>query len=179
MAQFIAFDPKVEAIGQAVMASLAGMGEAAKPFLKAHGLDDIQLAQWYLQQNWLDFLKDLADKKINAMPDMVSIGLKIPENALFPPEINSIPTALTALDVAYHMNHRNGEIGHYRAEVIGDSAIDMVCENPYPCDFDYGIIYGMVRRFRPTGVPFTVRHDDEAPCRKKGGDSCTYHVTWG
>jgi hypothetical protein len=34
------------------------------------------------------------------------IGKSIPENAQFPPEINSIEAGLQAIDVAYHMNHR-------------------------------------------------------------------------
>jgi len=104
--------------------------------------------------------------------------MKIPENAIFPPNIDSVIAALQSIDVAYQMNHRGGEIGDYRAIVINDHNVDLICNNPYPDDFDYGIIYGMARRFCPKDLQFTVYHDNDAPCRKTGGDSCTYHVVF-
>jgi hypothetical protein len=53
----------------------------------------------------------------------------------------------------------------------------MTCNNPYPSDFDYGIIYGFVRRFLPKGSDFVVQRK-ESPCRQKGDDMCIYDVTW-
>lgn len=49
------------------------------------------------------------------------------------------------------MNHRNGEIGYYKLISINlkaNTAI-MNCKNPYPCNFDRGIITTMARKFRP------------------------------
>lgn len=178
MAQFVAFDPKVEVLGQALVTSTEGTGDEASVYLAAHSMGNIQPDQWYNQQEWLNFLKAINDHRLNAMFDLVGIGMKTPDNAIFPPQIDSIPSALASIDVAYHMNHRNGEIGHYHVNVLGDSSIDMLCENPYPCDFDYGLIYSMVRRFRPQNAKFSVVHDPNAPCRQKGADSCTYHITW-
>jgi hypothetical protein len=56
--------------------------------------------------------------------------------------------------------------------------MDPVCRNPYPCDFDYGLIYSMGRRFCQKNAQFTVYHDAELGCRKKGANSCTYHMIW-
>jgi len=179
MAEFVAFEPQVEVLGQSMLSALAGMGEEATVYLAHYDLGDIQPEEWYRNQDWLDFFKAVSSKESNAMFDLVSIGMKIPENAMFPPQIDSISSALLSTDVAYHMNHRNGEIGHYTATVTGENSIDMVCKNPYPCLFDYGLIYGLVRRFRPENVRFVVQHDDDAPCRQKGADSCTYHISWG
>jgi hypothetical protein len=110
---------------------------------------------------------------------LFSIGMKIPENANFPPEIESLEKALQSIDVAYHMNHRNGEIGHYRYESVGPKSVKMVCQNPYPCAFDRGIITAMAKRFKPKdSIMVNVMHDDSAPCRVKGGASCTYNVRW-
>jgi hypothetical protein len=53
--------------------------------------------------------------------------------------------------------------------------ITCVCDNPYPCDFDRGLITGFAQRFERQA---RINHDDRAPCRKTGGDSCTYVVTW-
>ena len=74
------------------------------------------------------------------MLDLVSIGMKIPETAVFPPEIDSIDSGLNSIDVAYHMNHRGGEIGVYQATTVSKQQIDVLCRNPYPDYFDYGII---------------------------------------
>jgi hypothetical protein len=71
-----------------------------------------------------------------------------------------------------------GEIGCYQATEVGQREMLIFCENPYQCDFDYGIIYATARAFLPLGSGLIVEHDDESPCRKKGDDSCTYHVRW-
>lgn len=47
MAEFVAFEPTVEVIGQAILATIAGMGDAAIPYLKKYELDDIKPEQWY------------------------------------------------------------------------------------------------------------------------------------
>ncbi len=178
MAQFIAFDPNTEVNGATIMSITAGLGASAEHVLAAHGLDNLQADQWYPQQLWLDAFRDIASGTINAMLDLVSIGMKINERAHFPPDINSIESALQSIDVAYHMNHHGGEIGSYQYIRVSGTQIDLVCRNPYPCDFDYGLIYGTVQRFRLPRTPFVVEHDGTAPCRKRGADSCTYHVTW-
>lgn len=177
MAQFVAFAPHVETNGTTIMSVVAGIGDVAWPILAAHGLEKLEPDGWYPQQAWLDAFKEIARHPTN-MSDLVSIGMQIPQNAIFPAGIDSIEAALESIDVAYHLNHRGGEIGHYKAVRVNDHQMDMVCENPYPCHFDYGIIYGMARRFCPTGMFAKVEHDDTAPCRQQGGEFCLYHVTW-
>ena len=54
----------------------------------------------------------------------------------------------------------------------------VLCSNPYPCEFDFGIVEHTARMFAPKGVVTSVHHDDSQPCRKKGADSCTYRITW-
>lgn len=116
-------------------------------------------------------------------------GLAIPRNAIFPKEIHDLESGLRSIDVAYHMNHaRHGVslfdaltgamregIGHYRVESTGDRLLQVVCENPYPCDFDRGIVEAMAKRFEPSARIF---HATKPACRKVGGASCTFHVEW-
>ncbi len=54
-------------------------------------------------------------------------------------------------------------------------AMLMVCENPYPCAFDRGIIQAMAARFEPAAQ---VKHVDLGGCRKKAAESCSYLVSW-
>jgi len=176
MAQFVAFDPKVEVIGTAIMSIAAGLGKTALPILSTHGLDTVDPDQWYSQQTWLDALKDIAMGQYNAMFDLVAVGMAVPNTAVFPPDVNSMVSALVSIDAAYHMNHRGGEIGSYQISESTNDQLTVICRNPYPCDFDYGLIYSMARRFRPRNAQFTVYHDDQCGCRKKGAVSCTYHV---
>jgi hypothetical protein len=179
MASFKAFDGKVEVNAETVLSVVDGMEKFKADglkFLQDFGIVDPAPGKWFPQQAWLDAFKKIAEK---IGPNMLfQIGMKIPENAKFPPQINSVETALGAVDMAYHMNHRNGEIGHYNFEKTGEREGTMTCPNPYPCEFDKGLITSMAKKFAPAGKIVVVNHDDTAECRKKGGESCTYKVRW-
>ena len=54
----------------------------------------------------------------------------------------------------------------------------MVCDNPYPCAFDRGIIEAAAKRFAAQSFLVNAVHDDSCDCRNRGGESCTYHVNW-
>jgi hypothetical protein len=197
MAQFRSFEPGVEVNGQTIMSVVAGMGvfkDTGIRYLADAGLTDVRAddRHWYPQQAWLDAFHRISEELGDNT--LFFIGLKIPENAIFPKEIDGIEKALASIDVAYHMNHRNrrGEvlfdplrpaprrmldgIGHYGFEPVahGNEAI-LVCENPYPCAFDRGIIQAMAHKFKGNA---SVLHDNTKPCRKNGLNSCTYVVRW-
>jgi hypothetical protein len=179
MAMFKAMTPGAEVNGQTVLSVVDGMGgfkSLALTILKNNGIVDPQPNQWYSQQAWLDAFRTIADQV--GPNTLFQIGKKIPENAAFPPEINSIESGLAAIDVAYHMNNRGGEIGHYAYTGNGSRSGKMECNNPFPCDFDRGIITAMATRFAPAGSIVKVAHDDARPCRKTGGNSCTYLISW-
>jgi hypothetical protein len=180
MAQFVAFAPTVQVRGEAVLAVLDGMGSAkdkALDILADNNIHDPKAEMWYLQRNWLSAFQQISETL--GEDTLVAIGRKIPANALCPPQIDSIEEALQAIDVGYHMSHRGGDIGSYEFQSTGPRSAKMVCRNPYPCVLDRGIIEAMVARFKPEdSAAVSVRHDDPAPCRRKGADSCTYLVTW-
>jgi len=179
MAQFQAFAPGVEVSGAAVLSVVEGMGGfrvMALQILAQHGIIHPQSGKWYSQQAWLDAFRQIAERVGPAT--LRAIGNKIPETALWPPNITTVEDALESIDVAYHMNHRGGEIGHYHFQKTGERSGKVVCHNPYPCNFDLGIIEATAKRFVPPGITPSVRHDNTQPCRQKGDDSCTYVVTW-
>jgi hypothetical protein len=197
--QFKAFEEGIEVNGQTVYAIIDGFKHfrsLAAKFLLNNGIGESDQEQgviidpeaWYSQEAWLDAFEAIA----KAVGDSVlfQIGVSIPRNAQFPPWVVDIESAVKSVDIAYHMNHRkqgqimfNPEnmsmtegIGHYGFEKIeGKNIIVSKCENPYPCDFDCGIMTTMASKFE---VQAAVAHNDSEPCRKNGADSCTYMITW-
>ncbi len=182
----------VEASGEAILSIVAGMGAfeaTARRFLKDAGIDEIHPGSWYPSTAWLAAFAAIA-KKVGART-LFYVGLKIPETALLPPNIVDVPTALGAIDVGYHMNHRFGGrpmfdpttgemlegIGHYALRAVDQRSGLVVVDTPYPCDFDLGIVHGFAARFVPDPLLIRVTHATEA-CRKEGGAACAYRVEW-
>jgi hypothetical protein len=181
MALFKAYDPKVEVNGETVLSVVNGVGvftSAAKKVLKDCGIDDPKPGQWYPQQAWLNSFKSIAEKTGKAT--LKGIGRSIPENAQWPPEVNSIESGLRSIDMAYHMNHRNGNIGNYKFTKTSPNSAVMVCDNPYPDYFDMGIIESVCQKFSKPGESAKVRVkiDETKPSRDKGEQSTTYIIEW-
>ncbi|MCP4659231.1 MAG: hypothetical protein GY856_27795 [bacterium] len=179
MAQFEAFDPQVEVIGRSVQIVIDTMGlfeRMAREIFEKHGIVDVTDDGWYSQQAYLDVYREIYEKV--GPNTMKMVGRQVPERALWPPDIATVEEALRSMDAAYHMNHRGGEIGHYRYEKTGNRIARMVCHNPYPCPFDEGIIEAAIIKFAPRGARVSVTHDEEHGCRLRGDESCTYDVSW-
>ena len=166
------FDPKAQVLGRNIKALIAGTGNKIVDALRKHGISNIQDDQWYSQQAVLSALQEFGETA-----NLVAVGTQVIEYTAFPPEVDSVEKALTSIDMAYKMNHRNGDIGYYRETVQGPRHVVMECKNPYPCDFDYGLIFGIARRFLPEDGDLIVEHA-QGECRKDGADTCVYHVTW-
>jgi len=179
MAQYQAYSPLVTVNGQTVLSVVAGMGafkETALQLLARHAIVNPQPNAWYPQQMWLDAFREIA-QRIGAKT-LQQIGRSIPRNAKFPPGIDTIEKALASIDVAYHLNHRGGEIGHLAFSKTGPSKGVIVSQNPYPCEFDHGLIEAVANQFKPAGSVVRVQHDAGKPCRAKQGESCTYLISW-
>lgn len=193
MAQFIALNPKARVNGQTVLSVVSGMSIASfsKGILADNGIIDPKPGEWYSQQAWLDAFRQIAEKIGPAT--LNAIGKQIPEKAEWPAEIDTIEKALGSIDIAYHMNHRidgvilfdqhsgtmKEGIGHYKFEVLGDNKGKMICDNPYPCDFDMGIIEAVAEKFKPgDSRTVSVAHDESGKCRKNGDDNCAYIINW-
>lgn len=179
MKQFVASSDRVEVNGETVFSIIDGLGVFRLngiKILESHGIADIQKGKWYNQQKWLDSFKEISLKLGES--SLFAIGLKIPENAKFPPGIKDVHDALNSLDAAYHMNHRGGEIGNYIYTKLSETSGIMLCTNPYPDFFDRGIITAIIRRFNRTNSFVRVNIDASKPQRGKGGISTSYNIFW-
>lgn len=192
MAQFRASHPDIEVNGQTVLSIVNGLGEMKSMgirILKRNNIHDPKPDNWYSHQDWLNAFKYFSEKV--GPNTLFLIGNSIPENADFPPDINCVEKALSSLNIAYHMNHRlNGEllfdqetgqikdgIGNYHYKNINENSAELICDNPYPCDFDMGIIDAVVKKFKYVGSFPKLVHS-EGSCRKNGDDSCSYVASW-
>lgn len=188
----------IEVYGANVRILLEAFGHfksAASKILLQHGLGKKGadgMAE-FVPDAWYSFDANIrAMEEIGAQGEavMYQAGKLVPTHFPFPPQIKDVPSALGSLDVAYHMNHRlNGQvmfdaatgkmtegIGHYRYEPgVRPGEATVVCDNPYPCALDRGIVVGLVRRFA-TGA--ALDHAPQSGCRSRGASACVYKVTW-
>ncbi len=173
---FEASSSQVQVDGRTVLAVISGMmipGVGAA-LLAQEGLRDIQTDAWISQQAWLNVFRNISQRL--GADTLYSVGYRIPYAAEFPSErMRDVPTALQSIDIAYHTAHRGGEIGCYEYSELDGGTHQIRCVNPYPCDFDLGIISSLVERFRGS-QQYSVGH---APggCRKRGDAHCCYHIT--
>jgi hypothetical protein len=194
--QYKAFEDGIEVNGQTVYSIVDGFSDfkfLATRFLRQENLGRngvLKPDAWYSQAAWLRAFESIAREVGQAV--LYQIGLVIPRNAKIP--ASSFPTidaAIQAIDVGYHMNHRKKGvvmfdpatgtmlegIGHYGFERPPGNKKEVlsVCNNPYPCAFDRGILTTFACFVHPSA---DVVHDDAEPCRNKGADSCSYIVRW-
>jgi hypothetical protein len=172
---------EVQVLGQSIMAMIGGMEllkSRAMKILADNGIPQLEPQGWYPMRNALTAIKSI-EEKIGPVT-MRAVGRKVPEHAKFPPEITTLEQALLSLNVAYQMNHRGqhaGNIGGYRFDTAGHGG-RMVCDNPYPCNFDHGIIEALCERFRPKDSVWVRVEHAPLGCRHKGGSDCTYLISW-
>jgi hypothetical protein len=171
---------EVEVYGRSVQALVNAMEFLklrAKRVLASHGIEALEPEQWYPMRSVLGSFEDILEQ---VGPHTTrAIGHALPQNAIFPPQIDSFESALLSLDQAYRMNHRgSGDIGSYRVVPGVNRTATMWCDNPYPCEFDQGIMEALYDRFPPKGsLRLRIEHDP-AGCRAKGSHACTYHLKW-
>lgn len=148
---------------------------------------EIQEDSWFPLDVWLSVLEAI-HKQIGPNA-LFKLGTHILENPKFPPWIRDIETALDSIDVAYHRSHRKAGvimcdqstghlmegIGNYKPKrIVGQKRILVMCDTPYPCETDFGIVTELATKFESKA---RVAHDP-APCRRVGAAFCTYVVTW-
>jgi hypothetical protein len=178
--RYVSFDPQAEVIGQNVLGFVeCTNSDRILPHLEKHGLSEVDPERWYPLQNWLDVLNEL-DGDDGAMFDFVSIGLKIAETAIYPPEVEKMPFAdfVMMIPQVYLMQHRNGDAGEERAERLSDQHLRLIMRTPYPDDLAYGVVWGMARRFLPEGTQFLIAYNDTEPRRDLGGEYTVLDISW-
>ena len=194
--QFV-IDPSIEASGASIGSTLDAFQQYPSIVMKyivKYGLasgktNEIDRTAWYPLHKWMEVYNAIAkDIGVNSL---YTVGKKVPDYVELPPDVKDIRAVMGTLNIAYHLTHRKSGVVMFdpatgvMLDGIGKVSCEFASNNeqkitltfaiPYPCDFNRGLIHAFAMRFEPTA---RVVHDNNAPCRKKGGPSCTYHVAW-
>jgi hypothetical protein len=148
----------------------------------------IRESRWFSLDSWLSVFETI--RREIGPSALAQLGTHILKNPKFPAGINDVESALQSIDTAFHLSHRkNGVlmmdassgrmlegIGHYRfhRHSLAEKRVEMMCDTPYPCEIDIGIVTAVARRFAPRA---TVMHADRG-CRRDGSVVCSYEVSW-
>jgi len=161
----------------AILESTRSLGDAALKILGRHRITDVAAGRWYRLDHLLEVLAELEASMTDTT--LYTIGHKIHRNAVLPGEYGDFLESLARIDEAYHLNHQGGDIGHYTFSQTSPRQVLIVSTSLYPCEFDRGVVHGFAGCARPAEIQhLTVSHDPQAPCRRRGGASCTYSVDW-
>lgn len=155
-AKYFASSSNAQVIGQVMQAFLDNIHiEQIEPILRRHGLSEIHPDKWYAQQHFASLYRELAEENDVSL---VAIGVQTIETLNFPPEVNSIPSALQALQSLYQRIHRNipTEEGWNITE-LEEGRIRVDFNSPYADEAAYGYLYAIAQRFCPKGHEFAVR----------------------
>lgn len=137
-----------EVSGHSVLASICanpGLKEIRAKQWIAQGNPDCIAERWYPISAFLKFLTTLGPKSVYV------IGREIPSFAIIPEDVvkQNLEDALIHLNISYHANHRNGEVGYYKVESYSERQRKAVvaCVNPYPKSLNWGLLTGLSRQY--------------------------------
>lgn len=168
---FRPFEPDIEVSGLALPSIVDGfavlksiptrtMVDQGLGHIDEHGDWVLDRRAWYPQGAWLAALEALYVRVGEGA--LFQIGQKIPANAAFPPWVKDIHSAIRAVNVAYHANHRKrgipmfdkvsasfqSGIGSYGYQATpGRNEILVECHLPYPSAYARGVLTTMARKF--------------------------------
>ena len=171
-------DPKVEVSGAVVVAVVEVMGafrSVALSILAKNNIVDPKPHLWYNLRDWLaSFDTIIAEVGPNTLHQ---IGRQVSGTAPIPPDMDSLQKVYSNLDEAYYSQHRGGDIGHYHYISTGERTGTMISTTAYPTEFDRGILTALAERFEPLSL-VDIQLDEMSETRLKGGDSCTFLISW-
>lgn len=180
--EYKVFHPDTEILGQTLIDYRNAIeGDKFVPYFTKHGLVDIDPARWYPVQPFLDALSEMSSGSDGSiMLDLVSLGMRMVQSAVFPPEVDHLPLedVLGLMSAAYHLNMRGTDIGEIQVTHLGPRHTLTTNRTPFPDDFWYGVIYGYMRRFAPKGTTYIVKFDPDIKRRSQGGERTLIHITW-
>lgn len=80
---------------------------------------------------------------------MYDVGLQIGTCSVWPEALTTLQQVLLAMDDACRANAQSTPLGYYKAHPLGAQAMRVVCYTPTPGAFEYGLVTGVARKYKP------------------------------
>lgn len=170
------FAPDATVSGGNILSMLAAMGpfrRRGEQILEENGIPDVEAEGWYPLTAYVAALRAIGQKM--GPNTLFQVGRQIPNHVALPPGIDTFEKVLASFGMAFDMNHHGAQPGAITYELISPRTASITTGTPYPCDFDRGVIVGFFQKLLDTRV--TVEAIENAPCKARGGETCTYGVT--
>ncbi len=161
----------------ALIASVEIVRPEVQRILAVHDISSARPRPWYPLEDILRCLADIQERV--GLVTLRAIGQQVPRHTVYPPQLTTFPVALFNMNAAFQKNHQGpGDIGGYHHEPVDGESSRMRCDNPYPCEFNQGVLEGLHARFAPRGARRLRIEHDPSGCRSRGDASCLYHLKW-
>ncbi|MBZ0316739.1 MAG: hypothetical protein K8L91_09990 [Anaerolineae bacterium] len=143
-----ASSPDAEYAGQLAAAFTQNLrADVIKPLLQRHGLENVDPAAWYPQQQILDLLRDI--EREFTFEELVAVGIKASELVPPPPMINSIEAVVQTANLLHQAACRNVQPDEtVFTKKLGERHYQLTFNLPSPPFAIYGVLYGLIRRVR-------------------------------
>ena len=172
------FSPDSTVSGGNILSMLAAMGpfrRRGEQILEENGIFGVDPEGWYSLAAYVSALGAIGAKM--GPNTLYQIGRQIPNHVPLPPGIDTFEKVLASFGMAFDMNHRTGapQGTTITYQIKNPRIAEIVTGTPYPCDFDRGVISGFFQKLLATRISVDAQAD--APCKARGGETCTYTVT--
>lgn len=170
------YAPNATVSGGNILSMLAAMGpfrRRGEQILEENGIPHVEAEGWYPLAAYVSALQAIGQKM--GPNTLFQIGRQIPNHVPLPPGIDTFEKVLASFGMAFDMNHRGAQPGAITYDLRNDRYGTITTGTPYPCDFDRGVIVGFFQKLLHTRVG--VDPMEGAPCKARGGETCTYGVT--
>jgi hypothetical protein len=157
--RFVAPSLEAEAKGVVLTAFMHNLrSEDIAPILARYELSNIDPDQWYPMQLALNIQRDIYYSNESVSEKLVAGGIQFAQNWSFPGEAKSVTEALYVLSQVSSRASRNTPEGYgYILDRVSKNHLWMFYNTPYHEDGSYGLLWGLVNRFKPKQDLFVVR----------------------
>jgi hypothetical protein len=177
--KFVAPSPEAEVMGSTFTVYLNNLrSEDTAPLLAKHGLSTIEPNQWYSMQSMLDIQDDIYRSNSNVSEKMVATGMQFAHDWPFPPETKTVADVLSTLGRVTSQVVRNVPDGYgFTLKLVSEKHIWLFNNTPHNPDGVYGVLWGLVNRFKPKDDMFVVRIIENPEPENHPG-TC-FDIKWG
>lgn len=173
--------PGAEIIGSMMRALLTRLNqEKLMPLMNnvlgSYDMQAIQDEGWYPFQALLDVFKRIAAEYRDTQ--LIDIGVSYSETSTMPADARTMLAGLLSLSAAYRVGLRNIGIDEgFEITEVGERHIRVKDHTPLPHDLNYGLLWGIARRFHTSTPPCLIwrRYANTAV---PDMDGAYYDLTW-